>query len=179
MKPTSMCVVAMWVALAGLCLPRPVGAQSSEANGQLRRHPTVYVTDASGQETKGKLLSWIASEISVETDAGPRTFRPGEAVRLDVGGDSLKNGALIGLIAGVAMGALVSAGCDCDNVGLGIFAISTGMYTLMGVGVDAMVQGRTPVWSAGQSRPQRTARNGLTFRLSPERRSAFVGWRVK
>jgi hypothetical protein len=175
MKPTSMCVVAMWLALAGLCLARSAAAQTpDQPYGKVKGFPGVFVTDAQGSETKGKLVSWTGSEIVLQTDIGPRIFKPGEAVRLDLRGDSVKNGALIGLAVGVAMGALASAGCDCGNAA--IVSISAGMYTLMGVGVDALIPGRTPLWNAGA---RKIAGNGLTFRLSPERRSAFVGWRIK
>jgi hypothetical protein len=171
-----MCVVAMWVALAALCLPRPVGAQTpDEPYGKVKGFPGVLVTDAKGSETKGKLVSWTGSEIVLQTDSGPRIFKPGDAVRLDLHGDSVKNGALIGLVVGVVLGGVVTKGCDC-GVGGGVFVTSIAFYTLMGAGIDALVPGRTLLWKAGA---QRTARNGLTFRLSPERRSAFVGWRVK
>jgi hypothetical protein len=182
MKLMSNFVAGFCVVLAGLCLPRPVAAQNlDQSNGQLRRHPLVYVTDTQGHETKGKLMSWSGSEIALETEAGPRTFKPGEAMRLDLRGDSVKNGAVIGLISGAAMGALASAGCDCDARPV-IFVMSAGIYTLVGAGIDALIPGRTQLWSAGtggNAANRRSARNGLVLRLLPERRSAFVGWRVK
>jgi hypothetical protein len=175
MKPTSMWVVAIGVALAGLVLPRTAAAQTPDQSTKAKGFPSVYVTDAKGSETKGKLVSWTGSEIVLQTDAGSRTFKPGEAVRLDLRGDSVKNGALIGLAAGVAAGFLASAGCDCDGKPA-IVLTSAGMYTLVGAGIDALVPGRTLLWNAGAGR---SARNGLMFHLSPERRSAFVGWRIK
>lgn len=186
MKLVSMCVASLCVVIAGLCLPLPVAAQipdqSYQSYGNVKGFPIVYVTDAVGRETKGKLVSWIGSEIVLQTSAGPRTFTPGEAVRLDLRGDSLKNGALIGLAVGVVMGALAGAGCDCGGGDAAIFLFSSAFYTFVGVGIDALVPGRTPVWNAGQTgqpAQKRSARNRLTFRLSPERRSAFVGWRVR
>lgn len=180
MKPTSIYVVAMFVVLTGLCFSRSAAAQPPDPDhGEVKRFPSVYVTDPQGTETKGRLVNWTGSQIVLQTDIGQRIFKPGEAVRLDLRGDSLKNGALIGLSVGVVMGALVSYGCDCETAKASIFATSVGFYTLIGVGVDALFPGRTPMWSAGQPIPQRSARNGLTFRLSPERRSASVGWRIK
>ena len=183
MKPTSICVVSVFVVLTGLCLSRPVAAQPPDPYyGEVQRFPSVYVLDAQGIETKGRLVNWTGSQIVLQTDIGQRIFKPGEAVRLDLRGDSLKNGALIGLSVGVLMGALAAAGCDCGGGDLAIVAFSGTFYTFVGVGIDAMVSGRTPLWNAGQrSQPaqQRGARNGLTFRLSPERRSAFLGWRIK
>jgi hypothetical protein len=187
MKRMSMSAVSMCVVVAGLCLPRLVAAQipdqSYQSNCKVKGFPIVYVTDALGSETKGKLLSWIGSEIVLETGDGSRTYKPGEAVRMDLRGDSLKNGALIGLGVGLAMGGLGAAACiDCGATRATILVTLAGFYTLVGVGIDALVPGRTPLWNAGpraNRANQRSARNGLTFRLSPERRSAFVGWRVR
>jgi len=186
MRLMSMCIASLCVVLTGLSLPLPAAAQipdqSYQPDGKVKGFPIVYVTDALGRETKGKLLSWTGSEIVLETGDGSRTYKPGEAVRMDLRGDSLKNGALIGLGIGLAMGALAGAAClDCGGGRVAIFATSVGVYTFIGVGVDALVPGRTPLWNAGpraNRANQRSARNGLTFRLSPERRSAFVGWRV-
>ena len=180
MKPTSMCVASLCVVLTGLGLPLPVAAQipdqSYQPNGKVKGFPIVYVTDALGSETKGKLLSWVGSETVLQTGDGSRTYKPGEAVRVDLRGDSLKNGALIGLGVGSAMGALAGAAClDCGGARAAILLTVAGVYTFVGIGIDALVPGRTPLWNAG---PRRSARNGLTFRLSPERRSAFVGWRM-
>jgi hypothetical protein len=183
MKLMSMCVASLCVVLAGLWLPLPAAAQipdqSYQPNDKVKGFPIVYVTDARGSETKGKLLSWIGSEIVLETGDGPRSYKPGEAVRMDLRGDSLKNGALIGLGVGLAMGGLGAAAClECGAGRATILATVAGLYTFVGVGIDALVPGRTPLWNAGPRANQRSARNGLTFRLSPEHRSAFVGWRV-
>ena len=67
MRVMWMCVASLCVALAVLCLPRPVAAQIPDqpyqSNGRVKGFPIVYVTDAFGGETKGKLLSWVGSEI--------------------------------------------------------------------------------------------------------------------
>src|SRR4051812_45991601 len=99
MKLMSTCVV-----LVAFAMPARAVAQ------------TAYVTDTAGHETKGKLLSWIASEIVLDIDGTTKTFKPGEAVRLAVGGDSLKNGALIGAVVGAVFGGLTSSECiDCGG----------------------------------------------------------------
>src|SRR5205085_11215671 len=147
---------------------------------EVKRFPSVYVMDAQGIETKGKLVNWTSSQIVLQTDIGQRIFKPGEAVRLDLRGDSLKNGALIGLGVGLAMGGVGAAACiDCGATRAALVATMAGLYTLVGVGIDALIPGRTPLWSAGQPAPQKSALNRLRFRVSPERRSAFVGWRIK
>ena len=120
MKPTSICVVSVFVVLTGLCLSRPVAAQPPDPYyGEVQRFPSVYVLDAQGIETKGRLVNWTGSQIVLQTDIGQRIFKPGEAVRLDLRGDSLKNGALIGLGVGLAMGNLAEHWGLSLTIGLG------------------------------------------------------------
>jgi hypothetical protein len=173
MKLMSTCVV-----LAAVALPTLAAAQATDQPaGKRKGSATVYVTDTAGRETKGKLLSWVGSEIVVDTGTTTKTFKPGEAVRLDGNGDSLKNGALIGAAAGSLFGWLNSSYCSCAAPGkVAIAASSAGLYALLGVGIDALIPGRRVLWSAG---PRQNARSGLTFQLSPERHSAFLGWRIK
>jgi len=157
----------------------PASAQSADFSGvQPKGLPTVYVTDRQGQETKGKIVSWTDSAVVLRVDDGAtRTFKTGEAVRIDLRGDSLKNGALIGAGVGLAIGLMTSAACwECD----GSFAVtmtlaSAGIYAAIGTGIDALIPGRTPFWNAGSS--QGTG-GGLTVNISAQRRSAFVGWRI-
>ena len=153
MRQTSMCVVAMWVALAALCLPRPVGAQTpDEPYGKVKGFPGVLVTDAKGSETKGKLVSWTGSEIVLQTDSGPRIFKPGDAVRLDLHGDSVKNGALIGMgiglgagfAGGAAMGSWMSnEGGGAAGAFLAMSALGAGIGAAAGAGFDGLRQGQT------------------------------------
>jgi hypothetical protein len=96
----------------------PASAQSADFSGvQPKGLPTVYVTDRQGQETKGKIVSWTDSAVVLRVDDGAtRTFKTGEAVRIDLRGDSLKNGALIGAGVGLAIGLMTSAACwECDG----------------------------------------------------------------
>jgi hypothetical protein len=176
MKLFSKCAVTMCVMFGGLTLRQGARAQTVNTP-KVKGLPVVYVMDTSGSETKGKLVSWTGSTIVVQTGATMKTFGPGEAARIDLRGDSLKNGALIGAGVGVLFGGLAS-GLDCPDCGgsrVGIFLFSVGVYAAIGAGIDALIPGRTHLWSAGMSK----SASGLTFRLSPERRRAFVGWRTK
>jgi hypothetical protein len=175
MKLVSMCVASVCVALAGLTLPLPALAQTVNAP-KVKGFPVVYVIDPSGWETKGKLVSWTGSTIAVQTDGTTKTFGPGEFARVDLRGDSLKNGALIGASIGVLFGGLAALDCpDCGPASVALFVGAVGIYAAIGAGIDALIPGRTHLWSAGVSKSAR----GVTFRVSPERRSAFVGWRTK
>ena len=157
----------------------PASAQSADFSGvQPKGLPTVYVMDRQGQETKGKIVSWTDSAVVLRLDDGViRTFNTGEAVRIDLRGDSLKNGALTGAGVGLAIGLMMSAACSECGAGFTVpMTLTTaGIYAAIGTGIDALIPGRTPFWNAGSS--QGTG-GGLTFNISAQRRSAFVGWRI-
>jgi hypothetical protein len=51
---------------------------------------------------------------------------------------------------------------------------SIGVWTAIGVGIDALIPGRTLIWTPSSAH----AAGGLTLLLSPEGRSAFVGWTI-
>ena len=157
----------------------PASAQSADFSGvQPKGLPTVYVMDHQGQETKGKILSWTNSAVVLRVDDGStRTFKAGEAVRIDLRGDSLKNGALTGAGLGLAIGLMMSVGCSECGSGFTVpMTLATaGIYAAIGTGIDALITGRTPFWNAGSS--QGTG-GGLTFNISAQRRSAFVGWSI-
>ena len=162
MKLLPMTVVfAMWI------LPWPAGAQ------------TVYVTEASGKETMGRIVSWTGSSIVLQTDMTTKSFAEGEAIRVDLKGDSLKNGALIGAGVGAVMGGLLSGFGDCAGCGgarVTFLLVGIGVYSAIGTALDALIPGRTPLWRAGSSAH---TGSGLAINVSPQRRSAFVGWKIK
>jgi hypothetical protein len=162
-----MKIIPILVVLAALMLPLPAGAQ------------TVYVTEASGKETKGRIVNWTGSTIVLQTGTTTRSFAEGEAIRVDLKGDSLKNGALIGAGVGAVMGGLGSSFGDCEGCGgvrVTIVLVSIAFYSAIGTALDALIPGRTPLWRAGSSA---RSGNGLAINVSPQRRSAFVGWKIK
>lgn len=173
-----MKLMSIAVVLTALTFPLLAGAQTADAP-KVKGFPVVFVTEASGKETKGRIVSWTGSTIVLQTGTTTRSFAEGEAIRVDLKGDSLKNGALIGAGVGVFFGALSATigdceGCHGEQVGFALAGI--GVYAAIGAGIDALIPGRTPLWRAGSS-----ARlgSGLTIKVSPQRRSAFVGWRIK
>ena len=178
-KLISVCIV-----IATLATSIPAAAQTSAPPPPtVRGTPTVYVTDTSGRETRGKLIKWDAAAIVLQTGSTTRTFAPGEAVRVDLRGDSLKNGAIFGAVVGAAVGAFMFGFSDCPGFHqscpgfrVGVIVGSTGIYSAIGMATDAMIPGRTPLWQAA---PSRSARNGFSIRVSPERRGASLGWTIR
>lgn len=123
---------------------------------------TVYVLDETGTETEGRLLRLDPDALVLVVDGAEQRFAAARVRRIDRRGDSLRNGALIGAIAGTVMG-LVGAGisdCPGSNAGGGcwgartaIFFVSVGMYAAIGTGIDALVSGRTTVYVAPSAPP--------------------------
>lgn len=158
----------------------PASAQTEDFSGMnVNGTPRVIVTDRSGQETRGRLVSWTASSIVLDTNGTKRTFASGEAVRVDLRGDSLKNGIIIGAAFGSLNGLLAEckggAG-DCGGERVGVTLVSMALFGAIGAGIDALIPGRSPLWRSGA--PAKSAR-GLTFDVSPRERRASIGWRFQ
>jgi hypothetical protein len=86
-------------------------------------------------------------------------FGPGDMVRVDLKGDSLKNGALIGVAVGAVMGGLAALGGDCPGAAsscpgarAGFILAGTATWAAIGVAIDALIPGRTPLWTTAGSR---------------------------
>ena len=161
----------------------PAAAQPADFAGiDVKGAPRVIVTDRSGQETSGRLVGWTASSVVLDTNGARRTYLPDEAVRIDLRGDSLKNGAMIGAAVGALAG--LSLGCPtagsrgegCSAERATFVLASAAMYAAIGAGIDALIPGRTRLWHSGS--PQKSA-GGLTIDVSPRERRASVGWRFQ
>ena len=117
---------------------------------------TVFVRDTAGVETTGKLLALSPDSLTMLVDGVERQFDARRVGRIQTR-DSLKNGTIAGAIVGVAMGILSGGLADCSfqrgNDGcagfrVAMLALSTGVYTGLGAGIDAMIQGRTTLYAA-------------------------------
>jgi hypothetical protein len=120
---------------------------------------TVYVTERDGSQTEGKLVGFNADSVVLMVDGSERRIEAARVSRIDRRGDSLRNGALIGLGVGVLMGLFTSGFSDCpgDNrsgncpgTRAAIFAVSSGFYSAVGAGIDALVKGRTRLYDAAR-----------------------------
>jgi hypothetical protein len=115
----------------------------------------VFVQEASGVETRGKLLALSPESVTILVDRESRRFDLATVTRVQRR-DSLRNGTIIGAVVGVVMGAISSGLADCsyDHGGgcagfrLGMVALSTGVYAGLGAGIDALIPGRTTIYSA-------------------------------
>ena len=121
---------------------------------------TIYVTDDAGKQTEGKLLRLEPESVVLLVEGSERRFDVAHVRRIDRRGDSLKNGAWIGAAVGVVFGTITAGisdcpgdapGGDCTGFRIGTFAGALAIYTAIGVGVDALIPGRTRVFDAGRS----------------------------
>ena len=124
-------------------------------------HPTVFVVDDSGMETKGRLLRFDAASVTLLVNKAEVRFERQQVNWIYERGDSLKNGMINGLTTGVVLALLAAVtvdGCGalltprpCDAVErLQIFTVLSGVFGGIGVGIgagtDALIRGRSAVY---------------------------------
>jgi hypothetical protein len=177
--------VAIFIAALG---PGVASAQDAAANWPglvSSRLSTVYVLDNTGTETSGKFLRLNPDSIVLLVDGAERRFETARVARIQKRGDSLRNGAIIGAVVGVAMGIITAGISDCpgDHPGGGcpgsraaLFLVSTGFYSAVGAGIDALIPGRTTLYEAPKAPP---AADGGGSAAPAFRRRAAVNLRVR
>ena len=140
----TLAAISLLLAFALAAAQEPV-RDFSQLNTRLKPGDTIWVTDAQGREVKGRINSLAPDSLGVDA-GGFRTFSAGEVsmIRLRQG-DSLGNGALIGLAVG---GGLTLAFClpntNGDDKGycyLGALFYA-GVGAGIGVGIDALIPGK-------------------------------------
>src|SRR5688572_22240697 len=146
--------------LVAALVPGAVSAQETQSTWPVLAPPagsTVYVRDSSGVETSGGLLRLSPDSVVLLVGGTERRFEAARVTRIQKRGDSLRNGALIGAVVGVAIGAFVAGIADCPGARAGggcpgnraaAFLISTGTYAAIGTGIDALIPGRTTLYEA-------------------------------
>ena len=140
--------------LIAVLSPGVASAQDAAANWPAlvsSRLSTVYVLDNAGTETSGKFLRLNPDSIVLLVDGAERRFETARVARSQKRGDPLRNGAIIGAVVGVAMGIITAGISDCprgDHPGGGcpgsraaLFLVSTGIYSAIGTGIDALIPG--------------------------------------
>ena len=133
-------VVAFLAAFAGL-------ASAGQKPASPRAGEEIIVTQsASGDVLQGRLVELSPTTMALLVK-GQRVDVPIENVlRIDIRGDSLKNGAIIG---GAILGGLTGLACaELDSSGecAGALLFNTGFGVLAGIGIDALHKGRTPIY---------------------------------
>jgi hypothetical protein len=130
-------------------VPSPAAAQTAASSFEdlrrvLKNGQTVVVTEPSGQRTTGKVADVSPSALVVlAPDA--RTFAAATVAEIR-GPDTLRSGALTGLVVGAGAGvAMVEAMCadgpDCGPV-VQVIGIAAGIGAAIGAGIDALMKNR-------------------------------------
>lgn len=129
---------------------------------------TVFVLDDAGVETRGQLLRLDRDAIVVLVNGSERRFETERVARVSKRGDSLKNGAVAGLVFGLVTGVLNAAVVDCGQANrcreaqAGLAVLSTGLYTAIGTAIDAAIQGRTVLYRAPTRQTASPSRGGAS-----------------
>jgi hypothetical protein len=127
----------------------------------------VSVVDDAGHETRGRVLRFGPEALTIEVRRREVTIDRPNIAQIYQRGDSLKNGALRGLVTGGLLG--VFAGVTVQNCGLfayvrctagdkaslaALFGGVLGAFgTGIGVGVDALVTGRRLLYESSPPAP--------------------------
>ena len=140
----------VWIAFVPLMvLPTEAAAQQGSRVWpalDASKLPTVYVRDATGTETAGRLLGFDAASLVILANGAERRFAATEVRRIDLRGDSLRNGAIAGAVVGIALGVLGTAVSDCPDPGAG--AACPGARVAMFLGSTAIGHPSMQPWAA-------------------------------
>ena len=157
MRRTRYAVVAAMV--AGLWLQSV--AVGSAQTLRVRSGDTVWMTETNGALSRGVVLGVEPSAVRVAMDGREQRRELGDLREMWRDGDSLRNGiawgALVGLGAGAAVGALATVtyqgeGGDPTGPLLLATALGLGGGVAIGAGIDALFRGRTLVYRAPAGR---------------------------
>jgi hypothetical protein len=156
-------ILAFFVTLV-VAVPARAAAQEpvrsfDQLNTRLKVGDTVWVTDASGREVKGKLSELSTTSLTLSAGEDRRSFQgPDVRAVVERPRDSLKFGALLGLGIGIGTGlAITVAVGDADVAGA---ALGIGMLGAMGAGIGAGIDAaipmpKRPVYLSGRTSAKR------------------------
>ena len=143
---------------AFLAMAAPASAQESPSSfaaliGHIRVGQVIWVTDTTGREVRGRLDRLSTDELVLKA-TGVDTFTSHDVRRVRARDrDSLKNGTLIGLGVGGAMGSAWCIGAIADDSGdidarvecAEGFTVFPALGALIGLAVDAVIPGKMRV----------------------------------
>lgn len=147
------------VATALLLCPCRAAAQEparsfDQLNTRVKAGDTIWVTDAQGRETKGKVRGLDAASLTLE-DGNGRTFTAADVRVVQLKRhENLKGGTLVGLGIGLGFGIVLAAsGCDGGGCAVGVLMLA-GMGAGIGCGIDALIpENRRDVVYRAQAAP--------------------------
>jgi hypothetical protein len=160
-----------------LASAQPVATSFDELRRLVTPGETIYVTDARGAISKGKLagLSAGSLQLQVDRDAGaPVSLAESDVNNIAVHrSDPLWNGMLIGFASGAVPVALIGAGASASAGEVAVVSAGYGCIGLLtGLLIDVLNKEKTPIYV--HPRVPRSTR----LRISPVGSSSGAGVRV-
>jgi hypothetical protein len=136
----------------------------------------IYVTEADGRERRARVLELSPSTLVLAVGSVDRTFTERDVQRIRKRTpDSLWTGGLIGAGVGAALGGLaVSFSENCSyrsSSCAGPFISMTAMAAGIGIGIDALIQGRKVIYEGGS---RSSSRVSVMPVISPGKAAAVV-----
>jgi hypothetical protein len=149
-------VVPCVAVLAWIGAPAMALAQSPAQERTTTKHPFVYVIDSVGIETAGRLLRVGPTSFSIETATGVTSFDWTAVSEVYRKGDSVWSGFRSGAVIGAGFGLVVARNVSCGPLlgpaepcnaqeSLAIAGMMGGVGAGVGVLIDALIHGRTPI----------------------------------
>jgi hypothetical protein len=136
----------------------------------VRPGDTVSVTDVNGREVSGRITDLSASSLALTVEGSPREWREAEVATIKQRrGDSLANGALIGLGVGAGVAAVGIAmwvnsdtyeGETTAGEAVGVTFLYGGLGAAIGTGIDALITRRQVVF-------ERRSASGVSVQIAP------------
>ena len=116
----------------------------------------IYVTDAAGVTTKGRIAELSPSSLGLVVKGSRRNLSQTDVHEIRQGrGDSLWNGALIGAAVGGGLTAIAVTAVDCCYTfgadAYGAVAYSAGIGAAIGVGLDALIPSKQLIFNKSRS----------------------------
>lgn len=135
--PTKLVVLT-----ASLLAAVPVQAIAQDATPKLN---DVFVRSTDGVEVRGQLLDFQPVTLSLFIDGTRREIPLANVDRIQIRGDGVRNGALIGAAIGAGLWGIAAGRYGSEFVPVAVGAAIG--YGLVGAGIDAMIPGRTTIYS--------------------------------
>ena len=146
-------LIAGFLTMQAVAFAQPAASSFEALTGRLRIGQLVWVTDPTERETRGR-LEQLSSDGLVLRANEVRTFAAADVRRLRARDhDSAKNGAVVGLGIGAAVGTAWCIGAvadDSGNVNARVecaegFIVYPGLGVLLGLAVDRVIPGKLRV----------------------------------
>lgn len=140
-------ITAAVAAFLSMAYVSPARAQSDFSGLKLGKGDQIYVTPPSGAEVSGRVIS--LTPMLLEIDG--HQFKPESGLRIDRRGDSLLNGALIGVPIGALAGVTIGAEACLDSEKWKCAVGGAVTYAALGALIDWLHVGRTRIYTGTRS----------------------------